>query len=608
MLLLHDSLGYSSAAHFQGAGYTIIAGASPAFGLSHERASATSVGQMAFQTPTIGPGSDPTCILGALVLIVPLVFETVTFLEIGSSAGTQIRATLRKAYGGWEISFYRGASSDLLLKTPFFEHTGWVFLEIKAVLSASTGSIVVRLDGTEVARVEGVNTREHLGSLWDRIRFFPLSAYTSAVADLYACDGRLDQGARYATFLGKITHSKLLLGATVKSDWSQIPVLPGKARLTILAGQSNMTGRITSTSSANWTNPNSRIRIWNRLAGVPAFQTLSATVNSACAYLPSNVPLAGPEMRFAELLSAHYASSGDSSVPNHYLVKGVQDGSFLFPVTPDYSWNVSVGGGLYSRLLTDITNAVTALGGWSQVGEVDLFWLQGESDAIYTASASTYRANLRLLLASILADIGAHGPRLTAHLINIHPDLYPASAPDSLGYYYKGLIREIQGSMLQLVKSDLDLLGIDLNCRNIEIAPCQLSGDLTHLTEAGYDRLGELMFESWKSSTDFRSLVSDYEDLPDIDSLWVGASDAGKVLFFKSIGSPDSTNSPVASVSVHMHNSAGAPGLVWATHAAGRTLGYNMHTGVATPWFLSWTTHPVALLPETLSSDVGVTT
>lgn len=606
MLLLHDSLGYSSAAHFQGAGYTIIAGASPLFGQLHERPSATSIAQLSFQTPTVGAGSNATCVAGVMAWIVPLVFETVSFLEIGSSAGTQIRATMQKAYGGWKLFFYRGTSSDLLLETPFFEHSSWVFLEVKAVLSTTVGSIVVRLDGTEVARVEGVNTREQTGTLWDRLRLFAHTSLTVGFADLYLCDGRLDHGARFASFLGKVSHAKLPLGEPSTVDWSPIPVLPGKARLTILAGQSNMTGRIASTSSANWTNPNTRVRIWNRFAS--AFQSLSATVNSACAYQPANVPVAGPEMRFAERLSAHYAASGDGTTPNHYIVKGVQDGSWVFPVTPDYSWNSGVVGGLLSRLQTDIANAVTSLGGWSQIGAVDIFWLQGESDSIATASAITYQANVRQLLSDLIADIAANGPSVATHIVRIHRSLYRGTAPDSIGFYYTDQIRLIQEELPSLLAADLAPIGWDLKFGFIDLDTCQISPDLTHLTEPGYDRLGDLMFDSWVSTQSFEGLVDDYDTLPDIDSLWVGASDTGKSLLFRPSGAADSTNSPVLSVAAHMHNSAAAPGLIWATRAAGRVLGYNMHTGVAAPWFLSWTTHPFVVLPETLSSDVGVTT
>ena len=606
MLLLHDSLGYSSAAHFQGAGYTIVAG-SPLFGLPHERASATSIAQLSFQTPTVGAGSNATCVAGAMVWVAPLVYETVTFLEIGSSAGTQVRATMQKAAGGWRLFFYRGSSSDLLLETPFFEHSGWVFLEVKAVLSTSTGSIVVRLDGTEVARVEGANTREQTGTLWDRLRLFAHTSLTVKFADLYLCDGRTDHGSQFATFLGKVSHARLPLGPPSLVDWSAMPVLPSKARLSILAGQSNMTGRTTSTSSANWTNPNTRVRIWNRFAS--AFQSLSATVNSACAYQPANVPVAGPEMRFAERLSAHYAASGDGTTPNHYIVKGVQDGSWAFPVTPDYSWNSGVVGGLLSRLQTDIANAVASLGGWSQIGAVDIFWLQGESDSIATASAITYQANVRQLLSDLIADIATNGPSVATHIVRIHTSLYRGTAPDSIGFYYTDQIRRIQEELPSILAADLNQLGWDLKFKLIDLDTCQISPDLTHLTEPGYDRLGDLMFESWATTQSFNSLVDDYDTLPDIDNLFVGASDTGKSLLFRPSGADDSTNSPVLSVSTHMHNSASTPGLVWTARAAGRALSSGVHSiGAVPPWYFWAPILPLAVLPEALSLDVGVTT
>lgn len=608
MLLLHDSLGYSSAAHFQGAGYTIIiAGGSPLFGLPHERASATSIAMMSIQTPTVGTGSNATCVAGVLVWVAPLVYETVSFLEIGSSAGTQIRVAMEKAAAGWRLFFYRGSSSDLLLETPFFEHSGWVFLEVKAVLSTSAGSIAVRLDGTEVARVEGANTREQTGTLWDRLRLFAHTSLTVSFADLYLCDGRPDHGARFATFLGKITHAKLPLGEPSKIDWSPIPVQPGKARLSILAGQSNMAGRISSTSSANWTNPNPRVRIWNRFSS--AFQSLSATVNSACAYQPANVPLAGPEMRFAERLSAFYAASGDGTTPNHYIVKGVQDGSWAFPVTPDYSWNVGSVGGLLSRLQTDIANAVSALGGWSQIGSVDLFWLQGESDSTATASAITYRENIKQILSNLIADVASNGPPVATHIVRIHRGLYRGTAPDSIGFYYTDQIRSIQEELPASLASDLGLLGWDLKFQMIDLDTCQIAGDLTHLTEAGYDSLGDLMFEGWLTTQRSRSLVSDYEDLADIDNLFVGASDTGRSLLFRPSGAADSINSPVLSLSAHMHNSVAVPGLIWTARAAGVEIASGVHSlGAVAPWYFWAASSPLPRLPEALSLDVGVTT
>jgi hypothetical protein len=606
MLVWHDSLGYRSLA-FLAATYPTFTG-TPVVGQAHERAAAKSVGQSGSITSPVVSPAQTSCTTGFLMKLAGLnVAGTSTLLEFRALGSVQVLVKVRPATDGFYLQFEKGIGLDILLRTSKLPINTWVFLEVQVTFSQSQGKIVVRADGQEVSRAEGLDTEAGItDNGWDQVRLGLAHAGTTPrFADFYICDDRLDHGKTFTTFLGKVTHASLFTGTAKTRQWSHslVPANPtAKHRLVVFAGQSNFGGRISSTSSSRWRNPNTKIQIWDRLSGSPAWRSMSATVNTSGMYGLS-LGFAGPEMRFAERLAAFYEATSDPAIPNTKIVKGTQDGSMLFPTTGDMCWNPNVSNNLWSGppsppsrgcLYNDIIAAVTALGGWSTIERVDFFWLQGESDAIWTIATAAYRDTLTYFFSRVVFDLPAP---VKFHVVRLHPQLYTGTAPDSLGFYYRDVIRSIQWDAPNFIA----------NCVRIDQDTCQISiGDYTHLTELGYDTLGDLCFESWLQAQDFSGYVSDYSTLSATDERWIGTTVSAKTISFPAEGLHDANNSPVLAVAESAHASRDFASFGMVASAAGRTL--PSIAPVSGSW-VAFRQFAAGLdLPEVLTSDLQLVT
>lgn len=570
MLVWHDSLGYRSLDYFA-ANYPTYVG-TPTLGAAHERASGRAIsGTFTINTPTL-PAAQDTSIVGLLLKVDGTVTVPNSVFEWRTIGGTslQVRARVRPGNGGFYLQFERGVNDDVLLRTSVLPYGKWFFLEAKVTFSQSEGRIVVRVDGQEIDRVEGLKTEQTLTDRgWDSFRlmnWFPGSDLSS-ISDLYLCDGQATSGKTFQTFLGKSTNTKLLAGKTTRMEWGTDtnPAITGKTRLIVFAGQSNFTGRSSDTSSPLWRNPNPVVQIWDRLthAAPGQWEDLKATLNTAGMFLPSPVAMHGPEMRFAERMAQMLERAGpvvgSSSVK---IIKGTQDGSFIAPATPDYSWYPGIANNLYNGfssprgcLLADILNAVNDLGGWAFVESVDFMWLQGESDSILTATTAVYRQLLTDFFDLVRADMLAP---TTIYLFRIHKDLYTGVAPDSFGFYWRDAIRNVHWSLPNTI--------------HVSIDDCEISGDFTHLSTAGFNRLGDVAFDAWFAEQDFASRIDDYTTETSVDELWLGTSGAvpGAGISFEVAGAEDSQNSPAVAVSSQLHAATDATGVEIFPMAAGR--------------------------------------
>ncbi len=538
MLLLLDSLNYPAIGQFP---YTVRSGTLTA-NQPHERAAGRAIsGGGEFDLPAMPTSS--TAVLGVLVKLsgsvptngLPL-FQLISSLVPGTP---QVRCRIRGIAPYAYLQFERGNNADVLLRTPWVPFDRWFYLEVKVTLAGGEGKIVVRLNGVELCRAEGLQTELDPAILrgWDTVRM-AVNSSTAALADLYLCNEDLAHGARYAgAFLGKTTASKLTAGPKIGDFyWGSNPATVSRKRLVVLAGQSNMTGRITSNVSSSWRSPNAKIRIWDRITQAPGWNSLRACSNTSGYYGPGTLnTLAGPEMRLAELLAQHYESTGLSTVPETYIVKGVQDGSAIGPMTPDYCWSPTVLGNLYNDLssprgclLGDITAAAGALGGWSNVERVDFFWYQGETDGILESLAMGFYDATNAFLDQIQADIPVP---VTFHIVRLHHAIYQGSP--GFGIYWLPHIRECQERIAR-ERSD---------CRLINVDAAPISNDYLHLQADSYNIVGELFYESWLREQPFHQYLNSF-DLT-LDQQWIGSGFAGKRAAF-SIGSgfEDATNTP----------------------------------------------------------------
>lgn len=101
-----------------------------------------------------------------------------------------------------QIRAYRGATY-LGVTTPTIPLTTWTYVEGKVKIGSTDGSVTLRVNGTQVASVGGLNTRNGgTTGLIDRFQIWPglgASTFINYIDDLYVLD---TNGATYNDFLG----------------------------------------------------------------------------------------------------------------------------------------------------------------------------------------------------------------------------------------------------------------------------------------------------------------------------------------------------------------------------------------------------------------------
>lgn len=522
MLLLHDGLAYRNLAFLAGRfSYT----GTVQFALPAEDRVDTCIGGLSFSvsTPSLSyprpaVSGVESCIVGfnlkmaSGLLSAP--FDLISVLTAGgSSAQTKVQA-VDDGNGGFLLRAVRGSGTRTFLESPPLQCNEWLFVEVLVRTSLSQGKVVIRVNGTEIARAENLNTETGVSDrYWDTVKIGASSSRLVSISDLYVCDARQDHGRIYSTFLGQSRSRKIRAVKHRHAEWSNSATPTSKYRIVWLLGQSNQTGVGLSTSSTKWRSKNDKVRIWDRIQGAPAFRSLEATKNtSGFFFLPPTSTVWGPEMRFAERIATLYEQSDVVDVPHVVFVKDTQDGSFVFPYIADYCWNPTIPNNLYNGTasprgcaLTDLVSAVTSLGGWGVVERVDIYWYQGEADSLFEVSALAYYDNLKLLFDTISSDIPGYVQR-QFYVTRIHPRSNP-------GLVYKDKIREDHRRICmergyEVVESD-----------NVQITPYGL-----HMEEEGYNTLGDSYFEKWLSNQSFAEYLTDTQTGSVVDSLFIETS------------------------------------------------------------------------------------
>jgi hypothetical protein len=564
MLLWHDSFGYAHTDHFAFQ-YPSYVGTPSTVAHRVQGSRALTGAFLRFSLPTLTAPLTDTCIIGLLLNVSSIDPSWNNLIEIRTSGGSsiQVRFLLESIDANYfQIRVERGQNDDLLLVSPHLEKNKWMFLEIKATILTSEAKIILRLDGTEIARAEGLRTEAGVVDRhWDSIRI----STTNPIADLYLLDDKSDHGLTYTTFLGPVKHSKFICGKEQSWEWANTlaPVIgSAKTRLVVLAGQSNMLGRGFSASSVRWRSLNTKIRIWDRIQHAAAWDSLKALANTSGMFLvPPVSTFWGPEMRFAERVALLYENAALSGTPSVRIVKGAQDASYLFPTVADFCWNPGVANNLYngnpvsgrSSLLLDVQAAVADLGGWSNIERVDFFWYQGESDSL-NAIAPFYYGYLKQLMAQVRLDFLAP---LTIHVLRI-----PTRSSFVTAQGFNGnLIREFQRDYAREF-SDARMLDLD---------GCDMPLNDIHHTELGFDKVGDVVFESWVREQNFRTYIDDYSAAAALDDLYIASSvlKPASLASFSPEGRESALNSPCLGLASKMQASSPAPGVTFINEAGG---------------------------------------
>jgi hypothetical protein len=586
MLLLHDGLAYRNAAFLAG---RFTSSGTVQFALPAEGRSDTCIGGLSFSIaapslpyPRPAEGGVETCILGFNLKmapgLLPAPFDLVSILTVG---GTSLQVKIQAVddgAGGFFLRAIRGSGTRMFLDSPSLPCDEWVFLEFLVRISLGQGKVVIRANGTEIARAENLYTETGVSERdWDTVKVGASSSRLVSISDLYLCDARTGHGRVFETFLGNCRSRKIRASKHLWTEWSNSAVPTAKHRIIWLMGQSNQTGVGTSLSSTKWRSPNSKVLIWDRIQGPAAFRSLEATKNtSGFFFLPPNSLLWGPEMRFAERIASLYEQSGVPDVPHVVIVKDTQDGSFLYPYIADYCWNPLVPNNLYNGTgsprgcaLTDITSAVTALGGWAQIERVDIFWYQGEADSLYEVSTSAYYENLKAFLSTVSLDIPSYVPR-KFYISRIHPRSNP-------GLLFLDRIRETQRRVCS-----------EEGYTEVETDDVKITAYGLHMEEEGYSTLGDSYFEHWLKNQPFAEYLQDASSLPTVDSLFIEAETSGGQEISFSVSAALGVW-PMMAFSPSVYSQSSAPAAL-SVSVAGKSAVVSVPSGVS--WTLLSTAFP----------------
>ena len=189
--------------------------------------------------------------------------------------------------------------------------------------------------------------------------------------------------------------------------------------LLVIAGQSNAgsygTAGNTSDVPGYLSGPMSDVFIWNPNTG--AWMTYQAGVTSAC-YLASGDPGFGSQIWGMEAQLA-WRFRQDNPAKPLYIVKESYSSTALDPVARASGrlvWKETLAGELYDRLVSRVNAAKAALAAAGKTPAIRAFcWMQGETDATNSTTASNYGANLASFITAARAScIGASTPVVLA--------------------------------------------------------------------------------------------------------------------------------------------------------------------------------------------------
>ena len=236
--------------------------------------------------------------------------------------------------------------------------------------------------------------------------------------------------------------------------------------LIIVAGQSNAAGAGIPYSAA--TDP-SDSRIWQYASsGTYANQVIIASEPLAM----STATGIGPGLGFAR-----WHVSGIKPNRRVLLVPVAVGGTPLVTTTPP-TWNSTVSGSLYSTMISQTQAALTAAGANARI--VACLWVQGETDAINSVTATDYRTALDALVTKLRTDLSS----------SALPFIVGQMVPDHLPRIFQTRT-EINGVQAAI--------GSRLSKTSFATGPFgQSQADTLHYTAAGQRTLARNMFDAYR--------------------------------------------------------------------------------------------------------------
>jgi hypothetical protein len=166
-------------------------------------------------TKTIPPRG--TVIVGAALYIDSFQYGDTCIMVLDSNT---VQVSVFQRTDGY-LEIRRGGSTVLAVSSIPIKPAVWNYLELKATIHPSAGSAVLKVNGTQVAAVSGVNTSQTGSSQATQVGFGSQSGGPPRrVTDIYIAD---TTGTRNNDFLGDVRVAALLPnGAGTYTEWSTL--------------------------------------------------------------------------------------------------------------------------------------------------------------------------------------------------------------------------------------------------------------------------------------------------------------------------------------------------------------------------------------------------
>lgn len=257
-----------------------------------------------------------------------------------------------------------------------------------AVVGSGVLSGVLGRDNLLAADLVGRGTLA--GTMSQSLLFSGGVVSSGVLTGLLSRDNVLSAGlAGFGTLAGTLTQTVLLAGGVVASGLMSGAF--GSTRLVLIAGQSNAISKATNgvapPSDIAAIDP-ARVLIYDGTS----FVGYVAGVNSS---VSANFPTAwGTEGKFAVRWLA------DHPIGILRFVKHGEDGVRLAPDT-GRDWSPSSVGEAFDAMTTLVNGSKVLIAAFNTTPQIDVHWLQGESDALTQSYADAYQTNLTAAIAAM---------------------------------------------------------------------------------------------------------------------------------------------------------------------------------------------------------------
>lgn len=512
--------------------------------------------------------------------------DNTSLIEIRDSGGVpKMKIKLRTADTGYWFEAQVSDSSLLLLRSPSLKYGEWNFVEFQVVFSPSQGTVVIRTDGTVIARSENLNTDPNPVQAWRSVQFiFGAPPLQFKISDLYITDGT-GPNKTFKTFLGPVS-GKRILSRQVSSSEMGWAFSPNPKRLIWILGQSNAHGLgLLTDIHAPWRSPNPLIKIWSTRTGPsPQFEPLTAGVNTWGHMYGPGIPVQpwfGAEMQFAERISQLF-----DKMPAGITTSNVAFVKTVFDASNVDSWLPGSIDGFSAAAIATFSQAVTALGGPSTIRDVTIIWYQGESNLLAGDLPFLYANKLKTVLQALQGSLGSIPSRIL--LTRLHPY-------SNLGIPGINYIEEVR-------KHDVALEIVSKDFPNSQIISTEglFLRDAVHLTSPALDILGDRYFEAWFKNLNPAGDLRGIETLtnPPDSTLWVGSEIGGLMSMSPEILLGQGfLNGPLLASTTRHHLQTVAAGTL-ETLLGTRSLQSTLLSSSLPQWSFVHLNHEGTLLPE----------